>query len=126
MRLGYAVTNLPVTKKLAGTPEQRRVARIAAAPPSSPPPSKVRATTLSVVGSTPSTVAGRVTGVDGEAGGVGLDVGVVVLGAVDVGAAGFVDFVDAEGSGHAVVADDVGPVGPVAPVVEELGPAEAV
>jgi hypothetical protein len=81
---------------------------------------------LSVVGSTPSTVAGRVTGVDGEAGGVGLDVGVVVLGAVDVGAAGFVDFVDAEGSGHAVVADDVGPVGPVAPVVEELGPAEAV
>ena len=69
------------------------------------------------------------TGVDGEAGGVGLDVGVVVLGAVDVGAAGFVDFVDfvdAEGSGHAGVADDVGPVGPVAPVVEELGPAEAV
>ena len=63
------------------------------------------------------------TGVDGEAAGVGLDVGVVVLGAVDVGAA---DFVDAEGSGHAVVADDVGPVGPVAPVVEELGPAEAV
>ena len=66
------------------------------------------------------------TGVDGEAGGVGLDVGVVVLGAVDVGAPGFVDFVDAEGSGHAVVADDVGPVGPVAPGVEELGPAEAV
>ena len=66
------------------------------------------------------------TGVDGEAAGVGLDVGVVVLGAVDVDAAGFVDFVDAEGSGHAVVADDVGPVGPVAPVVEELGPAEAV
>ena len=66
------------------------------------------------------------TGVDGEVGGVVLAVGVVVLGAVDVGAAGFVDFVDAEGSGHAVVADDVGPVGPVAPVVEELGPAEAV